>query len=222
MKKNKIIIALVALVIIAGTIVALTAGFNLDMSTKEHKQIIINLEKEYNVSDIEEITNEVLKDQPVEIRKAGKFEEDVVISSDDITDEQKNDLVSKITEKYETKIDSADVKIVTIPKTKLSNMVTPYIWTFVIATILIVVYFAIRYKQLGIVKAIVLPIILILITEMLTLSIIALTRILIGNSLVSIVFVAYVLPVFVCATIFENKLQKLKEENSKKTKTKNL
>lgn len=222
MKKNKIIIILLALVIVAGIIVALTAGFNLDMSTKEHSQIVVKLEKEYNISDIEEMTNEILKDQPVEIQKAGQFEEDIVISSDDITDEQKNDIVSIINEKYETEVDSADVEIVTIPRTRLSDMLTPYIWTFVIATILVVIYFAIRYKQLGIVKAIVLPIILILITEMLTLSIIAITRILIGSSLVSIVFVAYVMPVFACTTIFENKLQKLKAEKNKKQNTKNL
>lgn len=216
MKKNKIVIVLVALVIIAGIIVSLTAGFNLDMNTKEHKQIIVKLEKEYNVSDIEEITNEILKDQTVEIKKAGQFEEDIVISSEEITDEQKDNIVSKINEKYGTKIDSTEVEIVTIPRTKLSNMITPYIWTFVIATILVAVYFALRYKKLGIVRAIVLPILIILITEMLTLSIIAITRIVIGSSLISIVFVAYTLPVFACTSIFESKLQRLKEEENKK------
>ena len=65
MNKNKLVIILIAIIAIAGIIVSLTAGFNVNMQTKEHDQIALNVKKDFEISEIKEITKEILKDQEV-------------------------------------------------------------------------------------------------------------------------------------------------------------
>ena len=98
--KNKIL-AGVAVIILIGIIIIAAVGFNLDTNYKEYKLIEIKIGKEFNISDIESITNEVFSKKKVEIQKVGDFEETVVIklADSDISDEQKNTLNTKINEK---------------------------------------------------------------------------------------------------------------------------
>ena len=192
MEKNKKITIIVAAIIVIGMIVALTAKFNVDMMTKAHKQVQLDLKTEFNVSDIKEITNEVFNGQTVEIQKVEIYEKQVLISTEQITDDQKNNLVTKINEKYGTEISNDDTQIVSVPKTKLSDIVTKYIWTFILTTILIIVYMVLRYKKIGALKVLIQTVLGIIILELLVMSIIAIVRIPLGANLPSIIFVTYV------------------------------
>ena len=204
-KKNKLVAAIIlALVVIAGIIITCTIGFNVEMQTKEHKQIQFYLQKEFNISDIREITNEV-------------FEDSVQISALEITEEQENNLVTKLNEKYELNLTAEDQEIVTVPKTRISDILRPNIMPFVIATIIILLYFAIKYRKLRILKVILKTIITLAISEALLLSIIAITRIPVGKYTVSMIFAVYVLALGILTSKLENKLQKTKlEEQNKK------
>lgn len=218
MEKNKKITIVVAAIIVIGMIVALTAKFNVDMMTKAHKQVQLDLKTEFNVSDIKEITNEVFNGQTVEIQKVEIYEKQVLISTNKITDDQKNDLVTKINEKYGTEISNDDTQIVSVPKTKLSDIVTKYIWTFILTTILIIVYMVLRYKKIGALKVLIQTVLGIVILELLVMSIIAIVRIPVGVNLPSIMFVTYVCSVVALTTMFENQLKKIKAEEAKNKK----
>lgn len=217
MNRNKIITIIISLIIILGIIITLTAGFNVNMKTKEHKAVELNIGKEFKIEDLKEITNAVFNGPTVEIEKVEIYGEQVLISTYDITEEQKNELVSKINEKFETEIKAEDVTINTVPKANLKDYLTPHIVEFVVATVLVVVYACIRYKKLGSLKIAAQTVLGIVILEMLVFSILVITRIPVGVNLVSVMFVTYVMAILGLTMMFEDKLKelKLKEENDK-------
>ena len=93
-KKSKIIITIITLIIIAGIIVTLTVGLNFDLSYKDSNRIELYLQKDFNVSDIKQITDEVLQGEEVIIQKVEVYEDTVSIRAKEITDEQKQNLVN--------------------------------------------------------------------------------------------------------------------------------
>ena len=101
--KNKIFIGLSAIILI-GIIVVAISKFNVGYSYKNHTMIDIKIGKEFNISDIKNITNEVFGKQDVEIQKSGTYSDNVVIKVDGITSEQKELLNSKINENTVLKI----------------------------------------------------------------------------------------------------------------------
>ena len=110
--------------------------------------------KEFEISDIKQITNEVMPNQPVIIQKVEVYEDTVSIISKDITDEQKSNLINKINEKYGTELSADSTQILTVPHTRGRDIIKPYIAPFLIATIIILIYMAIRYYKLGIINTI--------------------------------------------------------------------
>ena len=59
-QKTKIVALLIAIIVIVGLIVTLTVGFNFDLRYQETKKIQLYLEKDFEISDIKQITDEVL------------------------------------------------------------------------------------------------------------------------------------------------------------------
>lgn len=217
MKKSITLILIVT--IIAGLIVIFTTGFNVNIATKASEQVNINIGEKFENKDIKQIAKEVLGKE-VEVQKAGDFEDQAVISADKITQEQVIEIINKINEKYGKEVSTDGVKVTNIPATRLSDLLMPCVASFILVTVLILIYFAIRYRKQDIKKVIGITLISLAILEILVLSIIALLRIPVGQNLVSISFTTYCVGMFGVTTMFENKAQQLKmeEENKKKKK----
>lgn len=211
-KKAKIIALLVAIIIIAGVIVTLTIGLNFDLRYQETKKIQLYLEKEFKISDIKEITNEVLTNQNVMIQKVEVYEDSVSIISNDITEEQKTNLINKINEKYGTELSADSTEITTIPHTRGRDIIGPYIVPFLIATAIILVYMGIKYRKLGMVKTILKTAFLLVVAQAVLLSVIAITRIPIGKITIPLVLAVYVLSLLGVTNYFEKKLSEKKKE----------
>lgn len=217
-KKQKIVFAIIALIIIVGAVITLTIGLNFDLRYEETKRIELYLGKDFAVSDIKEITNETIPDQSVIIQKVEVFEDSVRIIAKEITEEQKQNLVNKINEKYETEIEADSTEIVTIPHTRGRDIVKPYIIPFTIATIITLVYMAVRYKKLGIAKTVLKTVIVSIIAQALLLSVIAITRIPIGRLTIPMVIAVYLLTLIGITTKFEKELGIKKEKENKNKK----
>ena len=157
----------------------------------------------------------MLPDQKVMIQKVEVYEEVVSILTTDMTEEQKTNIVNKINEKYGTELSADSVKIVTIPHTRGRDIIRPYVMPFVIATMVILVYMAIRYYKLGITKTILKLMALLVITQAILLSIIAITRIPIGRATIPIVLLVYVLSLVGATNHLEKKLREKIEKESK-------
>lgn len=213
--KIKVIVLLIAVIIIAGIAVTLTLGFNFDLKYQDTKKIELYLNKDFTIQDIKQITNDVMPNQPVIIQKVEVFEDTVSIIAKDINDEQKNNIVTKINEKYQTELSADETKIETIPNTRGRDIIKPYIMPFVIATIIILLYISIRYYKLGIIKSILRSVVLLVIAQVILFSLIAITRIPIGRLTIPMVLIVYMLTLLGTTTFFENKLTKIKKEEEK-------
>lgn len=215
-KKSKIIIAIIALVIIVGTIVTLTIGLNFDLKYRDSKNIELYLETDFNISDIKQITDEVMPGEQVIIQKVEVYEDTVSITAKDITDEQKQSLIDKVNEKYGTTLSADSIETKNIPNTRGRDIIKPYLQPFTIATLIILVYMAIRYRKLGVIRILLKTIIVSLVAQATLLSIMAITRIPIGTVTIPLVITVYLLTLIGLTTHFEKKLTNRNSEEAGK------
>ena len=220
-KSKQLKIILIALVIIAGIVIIAVEGFNFDLKYQDTQRVELYLKTEFNIADIRQITNEVFGNQKVMIQKVEVFEDSVSITTTSISDEQKNNLITKINEKYGTELTAEDTTIENIGHTRGRDIIKPYIIPFAIAVIIVLVYLGIRYYKLVIVKVIGKSIGIMVLAQVLLFSIIAITRIPIGRLTIPMVMLVYLLTLFGITNMFEKNLSKKNlEENKDKSKKK--
>ena len=217
-KKSKISIILILIVIIAGVAIILTKGLNFDLRYEATKKIELYIGKEFEIADIKKITDETIPNQSVLIQKVEVFEDSVNIIAKDITDEQKINLINKVNEKYGTELKADDIKIESIPHTIGRDIVKPYILPFLIATIIILVYIAIKYHKLGILKTLLKTVGISVLAQLILLSIMAITRIPVGRLIIPMVIIVYMLTLIGITDNFEKKMLKINENNNKTKK----
>lgn len=215
MKKKKILIAILALIIVVGTVVTMTVGLNFDLRFQETKKIEMYLQKEFDVKDIKNITNEVLGKQELMIQKVEVYEDSVSIIAKEITEEQKIEIVKKINEKYGTEIVAEEVNIANIPHTRGRDIVKPYIAPFVIALCFTLVYMAVRYYKLNMWRVMAKTIFASVVAQVLLLSVMAITRIPVGRLTIPMVIAVYLLTLFGITAKFEKQLKHKNEKENK-------
>ena len=213
-KKTKILSIIILLIIIAGVIVIVAKGFNFDLRYEKSQRVELYLEQEFEINDIKAITDEVMPGKQVIIQKVEVFEDSVSITASEITDEEKSNLITKINEKYGTELSADSTEIENIPHTRARDIVKPYVAPFIIATIIILVYMAIRYHKLGSIKIIAKTIGINLVAQVTLFSIIAITRIPFGRLTIPMVLAIYLLTMVGLTAKFENDLGT--EEKSQK------
>lgn len=211
-QKTKIVALLVAIIMIVGLIVTLTVGFNFDLKYQQAKKIQLYLEKNFEIADIKQITSEVLPNEKVMIQKVEVFEDTVSIIAKEISEEQRNNLVNKINEKYELELKADQIEITTIPHTRGRDIIKPYITPFLIATILILVYMAVRYYKLGMIKTILKTGLTVVLAQAVLASVVVITRIPIGRLTIPLVLIVYVLSLLGMTSCLEKELSQKKEE----------
>ena len=215
-KKTKIIITIIAIIILIGIAITCTIGLNFDLRYRDSKRMELYLEQDFNISDIKQMTDEVMPGKKVIIQKVEVYEDTVSITAEDITDEEKQSLIDKVNEKYGTNLAAESTEIETIPNTRGRDIVKPYVVPFGIATLIILVYMAIRYRKLGVVKTLLKTIVIAIVAEMVLLSIMAITRIPIGIITIPLVITVYLLTLIGLTTYFEKELaNKISKETSK-------
>ena len=160
------------------------------------------------------MTDEVMPSKKVIIQKVEVYEDTVSITAEDITDEEKQNLIDKVNEKYGTTLAAESTEIETIPNTRGRDIVKPYVVPFGIATLIILVYMAIRYRKLGVIKTLLKIIVIAIVAEMVLLSIMAITRIPIGLITIPLVITVYLLTLIGLTTYFEKELT---NKNNKET-----
>ncbi len=201
----KIIMVIVALIILAGIIMICVKGYNYDLLYSKSVRMNIYLTKEFKVNEIEEIAKEILGTNKLKIQQGNTFGTVVSIVAKDITEEQQNNIVQKLNEKYEIEINKENDIIVTqIPQVNIWEMITKYISPIVITTIVILVYFIVRYRNQGIIKCIGIPVLTLIGVSALYVSIVALTRIPVNEFFIIFLALIYFLTL-ICNAIKLNK-----------------
>lgn len=211
--KNKILYLLIAIIIIAGIVVGCTAKFKFSLAYDDSNRIEVYIGKDYTKSDVESIAKEVFGTNDVLIQKIEFFNDSVAITVRESNDEQLNSLVTKINEKYETSLTKDDLTVVEIPHYRGRDLSANYVWPIVISAALIIVYEAIRFRKLGIVKVVAKLIIWPIVIEALYLSVLAITRIPISYYTLPL---GIILAVLTLTVITYKNEKKLVEHNRKK------
>lgn len=211
---KKVIYAILTCIIIAGIIVIAVAGLNVDLVYSKNLEIDVYIGKTFEKSEIEEIVKEVFNENNIILQEIELFEDMVSIKipdtlSDEEIDTKIEELNEKINEKYEIENTVDEIEVTHNPKVRLSSMLTPYITTLAVSMVIILIYVGIRYKKLGSLKVILEYIVYILVTELVLLSIIAITRIPVNRYIIPIGLLFLVGVITVLGFINEKKLNEI-------------
>ncbi len=188
--KKIIAIAILALIILAGIVVVNILGFNKQLEFKQGQSIDVYVRKEIDEKKIKEIANEVLgKENMVQLVEI--YKDMVTIRAEQITEEQKNNIVNKIKENYEFEQTAEETIINTVPATRILDMYKHYVIPMIISGVLILAYMLIRYNKEGIIKVLLRTILIPIIAELVLLSLIAITRVPLGVYTPILVIIVY-------------------------------
>lgn len=217
MKQNstKILVSLIAIIIIVGIIMIFVKGLAFETQYQDNKKVEINIGKKFEEKDIREITNEIFEKQPVIIQAIEVYEDAVSITTKEITEDQKTQLITKINEKYELELNAEDIKIEDIAHIRGRDIIKPYIIPFGIATIIILGYLVIRYNKLNSLEILTQSIGIIVLAQLVLLGIMAITRMPIGKFTIPTILLVYMLSTYICTTKFEQDLEKKLKEQEK-------
>lgn len=220
MKKKNLIGILLGIIIIIGIILTATMGLNLDLMYSSHKSIDINIQKQFENEDVYKIAKEVFENQKVKVQKVELYEDMVSIIVKDATDEQLENLNTKLNEKYELENKKDDMVITNVPSIEISDLVKPYILpvsiSFVVIIVYLVIYMAINNRvnrKLSILKETSKAILAIIGIELLYLSVFAITRLEINYTTLPIGVIIYA---FTTILILMNLEKQYKIEEKKK------
>lgn len=214
-KETKILIALIAIILILGTIMIATKGIAFELKYQDSQKVELNIGKEFEEKDIKNITNEVFGKQPVMIQAIEVYKDAVSITTTEITEEQKANLISKVNEKYGTELTAENVTIENIAHVRGRDILKPYITPFIIATVIVLVYLAIRYYKLNSLKVLVKSGVIIVLAQLVLLGIMAITRMPVGKFTIPFVLGVYLISTYICTSMFDTDLAKKKAEENK-------
>jgi len=201
--KNKVFLGL-AIVLAVALIIIAVWGFNVDLSYRSYNLIDIKIGQEFNTNDIEKIASEVFPKQNIEVQKAGVYKDNVVIKvNSKISDEQKNTINTKINEKLGIENDVEDIEVNHIPNYRLRDILKSYVGPLAIATIVVLAYMGIRFKEIGVAKVLAQVIGLSVIAEALFMAVIAITRYPVNRLIMPSAILIYMILITVLTGVFE-------------------
>lgn len=103
--KKKILIAVIAIIIIAGCIVVGVKGFNVSLYLREHDTLEYTFDQRFNKDDIKSIAKDVFGNKKFEIRTVEVFDDSAYIISESISEEEKQALLEKLVGLYQEPVD---------------------------------------------------------------------------------------------------------------------
>ena len=206
LKNKKILPILVLLIIIVGVIVLAIKGMNYGLIYGNNTTIKMNLGKQVEVEDI---AKEIFEKE-YNMKFVNNHKENVLITAKSVSEEQISTLISKINEKYELSISNEDLEITNNSKMNGKDIIRPYLAPAIITSIIVVLYFTIRYKKLGVLKTLITTLLIIMGTQMVYLSIYAITRIPVNKLAMPISMLILVLSFIILAEIFDKDMSKFK------------
>lgn len=215
-KSTKILVILIALILIVGAIMIGVKGLAFELKYQNGKQVEIDLGKEFDIKDMQAITNEVFGKQTVLIEQIEVYKDAANIITTDITEEQKADLVTKINEKYGTELKAEEVTIEENTHFRGREILKPYLTPFIITAVIVLAYLAIRYYKLNSLKVIAKAIGIMALAQIILFAIITVTRMPIDVVTMPIVLTLYAISTYVCTTKFDKELEKKKQEEAEK------
>lgn len=212
--KKKILIAVMACIIIVGFAMIGFVGLNFDINYTANKEIDIYLGTQFEISDIRGLVKEVIGNEATVIQKVELYEEIVSIKVKEISDEQIEQLLAKINEKYNLEIKKDDITITNNPNLRGRELVKPYILPIAISVVLVLVYAGIKFYRVNSIEVISKLIGLNIIAQLFYVSVLAITRLPVNRLTIPVSIAIYIATTLAVTINFENKeIVKEKKKN---------
>ena len=231
MKKNKLILFVLALILLAGIIMVCLKGFRVNLDLRAHNTLKFVFDEKFKMSDVTKICDEVFKDKEYEVRTVEVFSDAVYIISPTISENEEKALLEKLDNLYKKEDKNAEenidenadeqsifdkleegskYKLYSDSKVRIRDIVKPYIIPSVISALIIVFYIIVKYRKLNNGKIFVtvcktLGEMLVILLEIL--SIIAIARIPFTRTLIPILMFLIVIALCIRFAMFEKKLK---------------
>jgi len=209
MKENQTLKSIAVIIILAviGIAIIVFNKFEFNVNYSKNVRLEINLGKSFEINDILEMANAIYTNGEAIVRKAGDYQETITITIKDYTDEQNEELINKINEKYETNLTTEDIVIYYNSNVRGSDLIKPFILSSGIAGALILMFFGIRYYKLGLVKVLGSSVGIVIGTQILYLTLTSIFRMQINEATISVgITIAMFCLMYLVAT-YERKLK---------------
>lgn len=213
--KKKILIAVMACIIIVGVAMIGFVGLNFDINYTANKEIDIYLGTQFEISDIRGLVKEVIGNETTVIQKVELYEEIVSIKVKEISDEQIEQLLTKINEKYNLEIKKDDITITNNPNLRGRDLVKPYILPIAISVVLVLVYAGIKFYRVNSIEVISKLIGLNIIAQLFYVSVLAITRLPVNRLTIPVSIAIYIATTLAVTINFANK-EIIKEKKKNK------
>ena len=210
--KNLIIYIVICLIIIAGVAVWESKGFRTEMQFAPRKQIELTNYTGIEISEMESIVSEVLGNTKYIVQPVETFGNAVVIEAKDITEEQRNQIVSKFNEKYGTELKNENIEIKYIPFTRIKDVIKRFLLPGIITLAMALIYFIIRFRKIGWKKVTIKTLLLPAVSELLLFSIISIIRTPFSRLTVALGIGLYIVSIITLTVMFENDRNRIIKE----------
>ena len=161
------------------------SGFNLGTNYGSSKIINIYMTEKYSMDDVKSIVNETLGEK-YEIGYTDEFEDTISVKVKEASNEQISNLKTKIREKYNIEDDVESIMIINSSNIRILDIVKEYIKPILITFVLVIIYYAVAFRKLGIMKSFVSPILEVVGVGDVYVSILAIARVPINEIIIPV------------------------------------
>ena len=193
MLKNKKILCIILplVIILLGILVLCIKGMNYGLMYGTNTTIKIYLYSQ--IEDMSNIVTEIFGKN--KIKSLNDLESDMSITVKEASEEQLNTFITKINEKYSLTLTIDELEVSNNAKVKGADLISPYVLPSVITSVLILIYFVIKYKKVGILKVIIYALAILVGTQLMYLSLYAIIRIPVNYLSMPISMIIYILSI---------------------------
>ncbi len=201
MLKNKktLYIIIPLAIILLGILVLCIKGMNYGLMYGKNTQIKVYLDSE--IEDMSNLVTQVFGKN--KIQKLNGVNTDILITVKETSEEQLDNFITKVNENNGMELTKDDLEVSNNAKIKGIDLIFPYVFPSIITSVLVLIYFVIRYKKFGILKITIYTLTVLIGAQLIDLSIYALTRIPVNYWSMPISMIIYVLSIFGLSEFFE-------------------
>ena len=210
--KKSVLYVVIGLIIIIGIALGMLKGLNYSLEYQANEKVELYIGKVVDRKDIEEKINSAFGKNENKVQIVEIFNDMVAITDKDSNDEQIENFVNAINEKYGVEYTKDDVEVIKESQMSIFDIIKPYIVPIIIALAIAVIYIAIRYHKLGFWKTLLSAVLWIIVIEALLYSIYAITRLSVNATTIPIALMAFVFTVLGISINNENKLKLIKKD----------
>ena len=201
---KKIILLGLILLIIAGIVVVALKGVNVSLLLHQHESVNLFIAKKVELTDMKNICKEVFNNKKVVVREIELFNNSINIAAETITDDEKENLIKKVNEKYGTEFSVENIEVKTNSNIRVRDLVRPYVKPVIISIALIIVYMIIRFRKMNTCRLLAKIFGIVTLTEAVIASLIAICRVPLSPIIINIMAVIAIVELIV----YINKIEK--------------